>query len=228
MRRLLLVDRTPEFFDPLLPKLAARYDLRLCCDGGELLAELLAFRPELLVLDLSVPHCDAAGVLRVARTMDICPQVLAVSHSTATPLPEDLISFLMVKPFDPEELIKRISNMEQLLVKNRQDRLYALAGSIMAELGLQQNLIGCACLQEAAVYLCEHENCLFTDELYPHVAKQVQGSVSSVEKAMSRSVESAWKKRNEPVWRYYFENAHRCPTNARFLKALVKAINKAY
>lgn len=228
MRRLLLVDKTPEYFEPLLPGLSQRYDVRLCCKGRDLLAELLAFRPDLLVFDSSLPDCDPAGILRVAQAMDIRPRSLALAY-IPTDLPsKELFTFLLIKPFEPEELLKRIGNMEQLLIKNRPERLYTLTGSIMQELGVQQNLTGFACLQIGAIYLYDHEDCLFTDELYPYIAKQVQGSAASVEKAMSRSIESSWKKRTEPVWRYYFENTDRCPTNVRFLKTLVKAVKEAF
>ena len=228
MRRILFVDRTADYYESLLPELAERYDSRLCCNGQELLQELIAFRPELLVMDMSIPNCDPIGLLRVAQAMDICPQVLAVCCSRTDLLAHELVTFMMVKPFEREELLKRIRNMEQLLIINRQERLYILAGQIMQELGLKQSRVGFACLQDAALYLSDHQDCLFADELYPYIAKLRQGSAQSVEKAMSRSIEHAWKVRNHNVWQYYFGDSDRCPTNVRFLKTLLKAMNEAF
>ena len=199
MRRLLLAAKA----QALLPTLEKEYDVRVCFDGAELSQELLAFRPELMVLDLGLPNCDPEGHLRIAQALDIRPLVLGVAigmTGTLTQmLEEGILSYLLFKPLDEETVCKRLRQMR-----------------------LQLNDIN-----EGALYLFDNAGCKFGDELYPYIAKRCNSTKEAVDKAMSRSIGNAWKHRNEHVWRYYFPEADRRPVNTAFLKGLVQAMKKA-
>lgn len=231
MRRLLLTDRSTELLEMLMPALKGHYDVRVCHSGPELMEELLAFRPELMVLDLSLPNCDPEGILRIAHTLDIRPLVLGVAIGMTGTLPqmleEGLVNYLLFKPLDKETICKRLRQMCLQLNTINPRRLATVAGGILQELGLHCSQSGFQYLVEGALYLIDNEGCKFNDELYPYIAKRCKSTGSAVDKAMSRSIENAWKHRNEHVWRYYFPEADKRPVNTAFLKGLVQAMKKA-
>lgn len=227
MRRLLLAAKA----QALLPALEKEYDVRVCFDGAELSQELLAFRPELMVLDLALPNCDPEGLLRIAQALDIRPLVLGVAigmTGTLTQmLEEGILNYLLFKPLDEETVCKRLRQMCLQLNDINPQRLSTIAGGILQELGLHCSQSGFQYLIEGALYLFDNAGCKFGDELYPYIAKRCNSTKEAVDKAMSRSIGNAWKHRNEHVWRYYFPEADRRPVNTAFLKGLVQAMKKA-
>lgn len=230
MRRLLLTEQAGKDQE-LLRTLRQLYDVR-CANTHELMQELLAFRPELMVIDLSDADRECSGVLRLARAMGVCPRTLALSCGSSDAmmqlLADGTVTFMLVSPFETRDLIHRLREMELLLCKSRTDRLNTLTAGILQELGMKADTTGFRCLCKGAVYLYYHENCLITDELYPYVAKCCGGTVSSVEKAISRCIEYGWSNGNPLVWQYYFGTFSHLPSNAKFLKALIQVLKNHY
>lgn len=230
MRRVLLTDCAPQTLEELVPMLESRYDVRTCCSGQDVLEEYLTFRPELVVLDLMLPGCDTVGLLRAIRAQSAETKVLAtscgVNDSITEILEQTQVPFLMVKPIENRVVAARLGDLERLLDRTGAHSLPERADSILQELGLERNRVGFACLREAALYLYDHPDCLFTDELYPYVAKVCNGTAQSVERAMKRCVESGWRRRRKPVWNYYISDTAQCPPNHQFLNALTAALRK--
>ena len=71
-----------------------------------------------------------------------------------------------------------------------------------------------------------------TSQLYPAVSAACNGTVTQVEKAIRDSIESAWKERNEPIWRMYFTPARSGsipkPTNGEFLARVSAQLSCRY
>jgi len=69
-KRILIVDDDPAVLDALSFALGDYYDTQTCRDGANPLALLYVYQPDLILLDLSVPHaCGDEPVQRpVAKT----------------------------------------------------------------------------------------------------------------------------------------------------------------
>ena len=105
--------------EPTIAELVARYlvragyEARTAGDGLQALAAVAARRPDLVVLDVMLPHLDGLGVLERLRAQEGCaPGVILL---TARGDEQDRIAGLrlgaddyVAKPFSPAELVARV------------------------------------------------------------------------------------------------------------------------
>jgi DNA-binding response OmpR family regulator len=113
-RDVLVVDDEPTITEVVSRYLArAGYETRTAGDGLEALAAAAARRPDLVVLDIMLPHLDGLGVLRRLQEGDEPPP--AVILLTARSDERDRIAGLrlgaddyVAKPFSPAELVARV------------------------------------------------------------------------------------------------------------------------
>ena len=86
-----------------------RHEVAVAADGAEGIEKLHALRPELLVLDLTLPGVDGWGVLRSVRRLPVPPRVVVLSPQTEGDAyerawAEGVIAYVE-KPFSLEELL---------------------------------------------------------------------------------------------------------------------------
>lgn len=88
------------------------YDVRVAADGGEALQLVAAEQPELIILDVMMPHTDGLTVCRRVREQGVETPILML---TARHLVSDRVAGLdagaddyLVKPFALEELRARV------------------------------------------------------------------------------------------------------------------------
>ncbi|MBN1188695.1 MAG: response regulator transcription factor [Dehalococcoidales bacterium] len=112
MPRILAVDDEPNILELIRLYLGQEgYQVETVSTGGEALARLAAFNPDLVVLDLMLPDLDGFEVCRRIRTKSNVPIVMLTARREDT----DKIVGLeigaddyLTKPFNPRELIARI------------------------------------------------------------------------------------------------------------------------
>ena len=113
-RDVLIVDDEPTITEVVSRYLVrAGYETRTAADGLEALAAAAARRPDLVVLDIMLPHLDGLGVLR--RLQEDSERPPAVILLTARSDEHDRIAGLrlgaddyVAKPFSPAELVARV------------------------------------------------------------------------------------------------------------------------
>jgi DNA-binding response OmpR family regulator len=93
---------------------AGGYDLRTFTSGAAAVAVLPAWRPDLIVLDATMPGMDGAETLAALRCTGGLASVPAV-FLTGRTRDSDIAAFMalgaaavLAKPFDPAELVRRI------------------------------------------------------------------------------------------------------------------------
>ncbi len=226
MINLMLAGLTPELIHQLHDLLPERYRLHICTYGPDVLSEYIALLPELLVIDLTMPGCDTAGLLRAVQTRNGQTQVLATAcsyHSHFSQLLSMLdAAFLLIHPFDATTITKRLLQLEQLLPE---------AGAVsidelLLDMGLDSHCVGFPCLCAAIRYKYDHPSCLYTDDLCVHVAKCRGGTALSVDKAMIHCIRKAWRRRDPVLWAHYLGSNPTAITNAHFITALARYINR--
>ena len=99
-------------------------------DGEETCRLIRDKEPDVVLLDLVMPRIDGLGVMdriKHDRNVKKMPSFIIVSGITKEPVPEDAInmgaSYYIMKPFDPELLLARISNI--LLNRRKLAECYA-------------------------------------------------------------------------------------------------------
>ena len=86
MQKLLIADAVEEFRQALAEEFRGAYRLRVCREGRETLEMILAFKPDILVLDMMLPGLDGVSILEEVSKAGLHPTVLAV-----TKLPTDYV-----------------------------------------------------------------------------------------------------------------------------------------
>ena len=223
MKRVLLIDRCPESAVKRVQALSKHFEVH-CWDGMGTLDDAFMFVPDVVVCDMMLPNWDVAGILRAIRLKNNNAKIIVIAcdvdRMMTDTLEEAAVSYLMVEPVEETKLVKRIKNLYGECVDPMLRQWFVNA---LQDLGVERNHAGFFCLMEALEYLQNHPNCLFTDELYPYVAKMCCATACSVEKAMKRCIEKAWHRRRGERWRAFGFESTRCPANHEFLQNILKA-----
>src|SRR5574338_1602679 len=113
--RVLLID-DEQFYFKLLQKALkeAEYKLEYAKTGGEGLAKIPVFEPEMLIVDLKLPELDGFQILERLRRDPKFSYIPVIVITSKDELSEKLKAFelgaddYLVKPFQPEELVARM------------------------------------------------------------------------------------------------------------------------
>lgn len=113
--------------DPNIRFLLTTYLSRMGCvtreaaDGREALAAIPTFEPEVMILDLSMPHVDGFGVLEEMRRQGLTERIKVLVLSARSQREEVGVAMslgardYMAKPFDEKHLVLR---MARLLIRS--------------------------------------------------------------------------------------------------------------
>lgn len=234
MRKLLIADAGEEFRLALARILRGNYMVRICQDGYQTLEVMKSMKPDVLVLDLLLPGLDGISLLQKAAEAGLQPVVLATTAFSNDYVVESLarlgVGYVMMKPCDLYAVTARISDLHQHLkppvVTRPEPR--TMVSNMLLSLGVPTKLKGYACLREAVLELARDPAQQVTKELYPKVAKIYGGNGPQAERLIRTAIDAAWKRRDERVWRLYFQpGPDGClerPTNFAFLSALAERL----
>jgi len=177
--------------------------------------------PDLVILDIIMPHLDGLGVLEKVNVMNLSkfPKFIILSAVGQDKITQRAISlgadYYVIKPFDFEIFIERIrqmtgevntskNNLDQkrqsvqnrssLVTNNRS--LEAEITNIIHEIGVPAHIKGYLYLREAITMVVENIELLsaVTKELYPSIAKKFNTTSSRVERAIRHAIEVAWSR----------------------------------
>ena len=116
----LITDDNKEFCNILNDYLSNQKDMvvtGIANDGVEALKLIEEKRPDLVILDIIMPHLDGLGVLEKLNSMNIqpIPRVIVLSAVGQDKITQRAITlgagYYVVKPFDMDVLTKRIRDM---------------------------------------------------------------------------------------------------------------------
>ena len=114
--KLLLVDDETAITDRLEPFLSrSGFDVKVAADGEAALSETVSYAPDLIVLDVLMPHLDGREVLRQLRQKENWTPIILLtqvgdSAERAMALMEGADDYIN-KPFDSNELVARIRSV---------------------------------------------------------------------------------------------------------------------
>lgn len=204
-------------------------------DGLEMLSLL---EPDILILDIIMPHVDGIAVLNEMRSMDMVkrPQVIMLTafgqEEVMKKAAEFGASYFILKPFDLDHLanqIRTMSNQEAtikpLKVKKveKKQNLEASITNIIHEIGVPAHIKGYMYLREAITMVYNNIELLgsITKILYPEIAKKFNTTASRVERAIRHAIEVAWSRGNidsiSALFGYTINISKAKPTNSEFI-----------
>ena len=216
-----VVDDNRELVALLAEYISAQEDMEVIAvahNGQECLNMLENVTPDILILDIIMPHLDGLGVLERLREMkrETMPNVImltAFGQEDVTKKAVDLgASYFILKPFDMENLannIRQVNGQGQSVIKSNSQMTYRTAEqkpknldasitSIIHEIGVPAHIKGYLYLREAISMVYNDIELLgsITKVLYPDIAKKFNTTASRVERAIRHAIEVAWSRGN--------------------------------
>lgn len=232
MLKLLIADAGEEFRLALAEQTRGTYRVRICQEGKETLQTVLAFKPDLMVLDMMLPGLDGIGILEAAAEAGIHPTVLAITKYASDYLAEAAhrlnVTYMMVKPCDVKITAARLQDMAEHL--NTAGKAYPdpriAVSNMLLTLGISTKLRGYGYLREAILETMRCPGQMVTKELYPKVGKMCNASAVQVERSVRSAIDKAWQQRSDEIWSRYFpgspEGKMDRPTNSVFISCLAE------
>ena len=235
--KLLLVDDDHNFLSALEEYLAAYDRYHICAtamNGREALEKISEHQPDVVVLDMVMPHPDGIGVLEeLALNMPAkMPQVIMMTGFGQAALTKRAMSmgaaYYIMKPFDLDVLEKRIRQMHELNLPEdarpgKSSNLELDVTRVIHQMGVPAHVKGYQYLRDAILFVTAEVNLMgaVTKELYPMIAAKYHTTPSRVERAIRHAIELAWDRGNVDLMNKYFGytiNIERGkPTNSEFI-----------
>lgn len=223
--KIVLADDNKDFCQVLKEYLSNESDIEIlgiAKDGIEALDLVKRTQPDLLVLDVIMPHLDGLGVIEKLNAMDIpkMPKIIVLSAVGQDKITQSAINlgadYYIVKPFDFVIFINRIRELVLNTTSHMQMRPRMHADiqmtrsdfvknvgnieteitNIIHEIGVPAHIKGYLYLREAIKMVIENVELLgaVTKELYPSIAKKFNTTPSRVERAIRHAIEVAWSR----------------------------------
>ena len=215
-------------------------------DGIKTVEAIKEHMPEVLVLDMIMPHLDGLGVLETISGMDspVYPRTIvlsAVGQETITQKAINLgAEYYIVKPFSLDILLKRINQLAgndaqeegrisfaRAILNNQEENsredLEVDITNIIHEVGVPAHIKGYQYLRDAITMVVEDMDLLgaVTKELYPAIAQLNNTTPSRVERAIRHAIEVAWNRGKietiNSLFGYTVHNDKGKPTNSEFI-----------
>ena len=224
--KIVLADDNKDFCQVLKEYLSNESDIEIlgiAKDGIEALDLVQKTQPDLLVLDVIMPHLDGLGVIEKLNAMNLpkMPKIIVLSAVGQDKITQTAINlgadYYIVKPFDFIIFINRIRELvsnRPNTVEQQKPRTHAdiqmtrtdfvkNVGSIeteitniIHEIGVPAHIKGYLYLREAIKMVIDNVELLgaVTKELYPSIAKKFNTTPSRVERAIRHAIEVAWSR----------------------------------
>lgn len=223
--KIVLADDNRDFCQVLKEYLSNEDDIEIlgvAKDGLEALELVQEKQPDLLVLDIIMPHLDGLGVIEKLNSMNIekMPKIIILSAVGQDKITQRAIGlgadYYIVKPFDFVIFINRIRELVQnrsvafqerskpmIEVRSQKTDFVKNTGNIeteitniIHEIGVPAHIKGYLYLREAIKMVIENVELLsaVTKELYPNISKKFNTTPSRVERAIRHAIEVAWSR----------------------------------
>ncbi|MFZ5814089.1 MAG: sporulation transcription factor Spo0A [Bacillota bacterium] len=234
--RVLIGDDNREFCDLLREYVEAQPDMELvglAHQGVEVLEAIKNHLPDVLILDIIMPHLDGIGVLeQLTRMIDLPkrPKIIMLTAFGQENITQKVLEmgadYYVLKPFSLDVLGTRIRQLAGLspapptpapapsvtqgrpgvVLPLRNRNLDNDVTTIIQEIGIPPHIKGYRYLREAILLVVNRVELLgsITKELYPTIARNHGTTPSRVERAIRHAIEVAWSRGNQEMLQNLF------------------------
>ena len=210
-------------------------------DGNEGITLIQENRKEIdmILLELILPKKDGLEVLEYMMNNNIPIKVIVISSYCTEEIIYQVstlgVSFFLIKPFEWEELEKRIKKIreqkENRYIPIGERNLQESITKTLHELGVPSNLKGYYYIREGILLMIDHKYMKkITKLLYPEIAKKYQSTVSRVERSIRHAIDISWNRGNWDLMEEIFGNSvdmeKAKPTNSLFMITIAERIRQ--
>lgn len=249
MIRVFIADDNEDFCEMLQQFFSEQHDLEVvgvANNGIEAIDAITQCQPDVIILDIIMPHLDGLGVLQRIKSMQLTPEpkviiLTAFGQERVTKEALELgADYYVLKPFNMDVLVERIRQLNnnrvsftkvlKSQVPVKRDLEDVITG-VLLEIGVPAHIKGYMFLKEAISLVINDMDIInsVTKQLYPSIAERFDTTPSRVERAIRHAIESAWNGRNNMAavskfFRYSIRNDKGKPTNSEFIALLADNI----
>ncbi|HHT02423.1 MAG TPA: sporulation transcription factor Spo0A [Firmicutes bacterium] len=191
--------------------------------------------PDVILLDIIMPHLDGIGVLERLNAMELPrrPKVIMLTAFGQESFTQKVLhlgaDYYILKPFNLDVLAERVRLVAkgqvtaQRPAMPRTRNIDVEVTNAIHEIGIPAHIKGYIYLRDAIIMVINRVDLLgaITKELYPSVAKKHHTTPSRVERAIRHAIEVAWNRGNMEVinalFGYTISRERGKPTNSEFI-----------
>ena len=188
---------------------------------------------DIIVMDLILPNKDGLTILEEMKKKEIDkPVIVLTSYNSETIIRRTAelgISFFMLKPFELEELEKRIMDVSDFdrydnkSIDIYHNNLQISITKILHDLGVPSHIKGYQYIREGISLIYDNPDLIggITKELYPDIAGKYDTTTSRVERAIRHAIEVSWNRGSwdlmEEIFGHSVDIDKAKPTNSEFI-----------
>lgn len=242
MIRVLLADDNAALCETLRQALDSQPDMSVAgvaYDGEEALSKIEELTPDVVVLDITMPHLDGMAVLERLFAADLGrpPCIIVLTALASEEIMQRFVElgarYFMVKPFDVAVLVERIRQFQaeasdSVAEKTRESYRHLPAieeesyiTRLLHEMGVPPHFRGYNYLREAVLMVLRDDQILggaLTTRLYPRLAAKYDTTPGGIEAAIRNSMTASWNSGNRAFIAKLTGSAgtmrKTCPTNS--------------
>lgn len=235
-----IADDNKGFSDIMQEFLTKQTDLELvgvAYNGEEILKIIEEKKPDVVVLDIIMPHLDGIGVLeRINNSNMKKPKIIMLTAFGQENVTQRVVElgadYYVLKPFNMDVLVSRIRQLAGT-VSPQKPHVVAQAiktcpidvevTNIIREVGIPAHIKGYQYLRDAIMMIVDEVELLgaVTKVLYPQIAQKYSTTPSRVERAIRHAIEVAWSRGNmemiNRLFGYTVKSDKGKPTNSEFM-----------
>ena len=221
MRRILAVIESKT----LLSKLNEDYEITFCY-SAEAATESLHQEYDGMILDLFLPGTD--GLTLLEQIQDRIPPVVLILTKLLTPYIIQSVEtlcggYILRIPCSDLEIWHRLEDMFQKFDSPVPDRSVSTARYHIHRLGLRSGK-GLQRMMKILPYYDSDANPSLFNDFYPDLSKEESVTMDAIDNSIHRTILKAYERRNDAVWKEYFPDTSKCPTNKEFFSAVAELI----
>lgn len=234
-----IADDNRDFADIMQECLSQQPDINLvgvAYNGEEVLTIIDEKKPDVVILDIIMPHLDGIGVLERISTMGgRRPKVIMLTALGQENITQRVVElgadYYILKPFNMDVLVSRVRQLANNITTQRPAATQSIKArpldvevtNIIREIGIPAHIKGYQYLRDAIMMIINEIELLgaVTKVLYPMIAEKYSTTPSRVERAIRHAIEVAWSRGNmdmiNRLFGYTVKLEKGKPTNSEFM-----------
>lgn len=197
---------------------------------------------DVVILDLVMPNKDGLWVLEELKEKGLNKKIIVETSYNAMDVIRQVseygVQYYLLKPFDLEDLEKRILQLdnkkEGKSIDLASNNIKSSITKTLHDLGIPSHIKGYQYIRDGVEIIFDRPDIIggITKELYPELADKFETTVSRVERAIRHAIEVSWNRGDwdlmEELFGHSVDIDKAKPTNSEFMVTIADKLRLEY